>query len=263
MWHRSVANFTLLGASILVLWASSGPASAWSSKTALAITEQALILAPPHLSRQLDRHQGRFREGVLLPYKQAGGTAQGLALPPDVLKRAIEKEARNGIKAIEGHVSFDEVIYRMGYVSSLVATANYPLLSEMTAPVRPVYVADYPAFVESAFPRFSVVFYGDGRMLETEADLQAMISAAFLRSQGVRPLLSLEYDRIGTPNGVELFDDRSTAFGISAMAYSQAVSDVVAILRYIWLGAGGVDSNDLLPLDEDQLILLNPGGENR
>jgi hypothetical protein len=47
------------------------------------------------------------------------------------------------------------------------------------------------------------------------------------------------------------------------MAYSQAVSDVVAILRYIWLGAGGVDSNDLLPLDEDQLILLKPGGENR
>ncbi|MGB5754120.1 MAG: hypothetical protein WBN87_14760, partial [Thermoanaerobaculia bacterium] len=59
------------------------------------------------------------------------------------------------------------------------------------------------------------------------------------------------------------FDDRSTAFGISSMAYSHAVSDVVAVLRYIWLAGGGIDSNDLLPLDEDQLILLNPGGENR
>lgn len=263
MWNRRLAALALAGASILVTLSSPSPVSAWSSKTVQAITEQALILAPPHLARQLERHQGRFREGVLLPYKQAGGTAQGLALPPEVLKRAIEKEAENAIRAIEGHVSFDEVIYRMGYVSSLMAAANYPLLSEMTAAARPVYLADYPAFVESAFPRFSVVFYGNGRMLEDEAHLQSMISAAFLRSQGVRPLISLEYERIGAPNGVQLFDDRSTAFGVSATAYSQAVSDVVAILRYIWLGAGGVDSNDLLPLDEDQLILLNPGGENR
>ncbi len=76
-------------------------------------------------------------------------------------------------------------------------------------------------------------------------------------------MISLENERIGEPNGLELFDDRSTAFGVSATAYSNAVSDVVAILRYIWLAAGGIDSNDLLPLDEDQIILLNPGGENR
>jgi hypothetical protein len=107
-----------------------------------------------------------------------------------------------------------------------------------------------------------VVFYGSGRMLESRGDVEAMIAAAFSRSENIRPLISLEYNRIGAPRGVELFDDRSTAFGISAMAYSHAVSDVIAILRYIWLGAGGIDSNDLLPMDEDQLILLNPGGED-
>ena len=133
----------------------------------------------------------------------------------------------------------------------------------MTAASRLAYLADYPAFVESAFPRFSAVFYGEGRMAESEAGLGSMIDSAFSRSRRIRPLISLEYERIGEPNGLELFDDRSTAFGVSATAYSNAVSDVVAILRYIWLGAGGIDSNNLLPLDDDQIILLNPGGENR
>ena len=248
---------------MIVLVMSSSPAVAWSPETTVAIAEQALILAPPHLGRQLERHKSRYREGVLTPFKQSGGTKQGLALPPEVLRQAIDREAQNAIKAIEGHVPFDEVILRMGVVASYMAATNYPLLSEMTAESRPAYLLDYPAFVESAFPRFSVVFYGAGRLIESKADLKSVIDAAFSRSRRVRPLISLEYDRIGVPNGLELFDDRSTAFGISSMAYSHAVSDVVAVLRYIWLAGGGIDSNDLLPLDEDQLILLNPGGENR
>ena len=248
---------------MIVLVMSSSPAVAWSPETTVAIAEQALVLAPPHLGRQLERHKSRYREGVLTPFKQSGGTKQGLALPPEVLRQAIDREAQNAIKAIEGHVPFDEVILRMGVVASYMAATNYPLLSEMTAESRPAYLLDYPAFVESAFPRFSVVFYGAGRLVESKADLESVIDAAFSRSRRIRPLISLEYDRIGVPNGLELFDDRSTAFGISSMAYSNAVSDVVAVLRYIWLAGGGIDSNDLLPLDEDQLILLNPGGENR
>jgi len=263
MWNRRVATLAFAGASILVVLMGSSPAAAWSPKTTTAIAEQALILAPPHLGRQLERHQSRFREGVLAPYKQSGGTKQGLALPPEALRQAIEKEAQNAIRAIEGHVSFDEVIFRLGFVASYMAATNYPLLSDMTTNSRPAYLLDYPAFVESAFPRFSVVFYGEGRMAESEAGLGSMIDSAFSRSRRIRPLISLEYERIGEPNGLELFDDRSTAFGVSATAYSNAVSDVVAILRYIWLAAGGIDSNDLLPLDEDQIILLNPGGENR
>ena len=263
MWNRRVATLAIAGASILVVVINASPAKAWSPKTTVAITEQALILAPPHLSRQLERHESRFREGVLTPYKQTGGTKQGLALPAEVLRQAIEREAHNTIKAIEGHVSFDEVIFRMGVVASYMAAANYPLFSEMTAASRLAYLADYPAFVESAFPRFSAVFYGEGRMAESEAGLGSMIDSAFSRSRRIRPLISLEYERIGEPNGLELFDDRSTAFGVSATAYSNAVSDVVAILRYIWLEAGGIDSNNLLPLDDDQIILLNPGGENR
>jgi hypothetical protein len=237
------------------------PAAAWSPQTTMAIAEQALILAPPHLSRQLERHKGRFRDGVMAPYAQPGGTKQGLTLAPEVLRTALDREAQNTIEAIEGHVPFEEVIFRLGFVASYAASANDPLLGQMSSESRPPWAADYPAYVESAFPRFSVVFYGAGRQLESQEDLDHLIESAYSRSRGIRPLLSLEYTRIGIPNGVELFDDRSTAFGISSMAFSQAVSDVVAIMRYIWLGAGGIDSNHLLPMEEDRLILLKPGGE--
>ena len=208
MRNPRVATLALHGASILVLITSSSPAAAWSPKTTMAIAEQALILAPPHLSRQLERHKSRYRAGVSKPFKQPGGTKQGLALPPEVVRQAIAREAQNTIKAIEGHVSFDEVIFRMGAVAGYVAAANYPLLDDMTADTPVPYLRDYPAFVESAFPRFSVVFYGAGRMVENQAGLETLIESATSRSRGIRPLITLEYDRIGAPKGVELFDNR-------------------------------------------------------
>lgn len=263
MWSRSFATLALAGTSILALAIDSEPVAAWTPKTTVAIAEQALILAPPHLTGQLERHDRRYREGVLAPFQQPGGTEQGLALPPEVLRQALDKEVANAIKAIEVHSSFDEIVFRMGFVAGYAAAANYPLLSDMTVAGRPPYIIDYPAFVESAFPRFSVVFYGEGRMLESQGGPGTLVDAAWARSRGIRPLISMEYERIGAVNGVELFDDRSTAFGVSSMAFSHAVSDVVAILRYIWIAGGGIDSNNLLPLDEDQVILLNPGGEDR
>ncbi|MGB5344275.1 MAG: hypothetical protein WBP67_19510, partial [Thermoanaerobaculia bacterium] len=204
MSNGRAITLAFAGASILVGVLSSGPAAAWSPRTTAAIAEQALILAPPHLGRQLERHEGRFREGVLRPFRQTGGTKQGLALPPEALQQAIEREAQNAIKAIEGHVPYDEVILRMGFVASYMAAANYPLSSEMTADAPPAYLVDYPAFIESAFPRFSVVFYGEGRMIEGKANLETMIESAFSRSRRIRPLISLEYDRVGVPNGLEL-----------------------------------------------------------
>ena len=58
-------------------------------------------------------------------------------------------------------------------------------------------------------------------------------------------MIGREYRRIGTVDGVRLFDDKSTAFGVGSIAFSHAVSDLAAIYRYVWLEAGGADRRQL------------------
>ena len=66
------------------------------------------------------------------------------------------------------------------------------------------------------------------------------------------PYVGLEYDRIGGPYGRERFDDRSTAFGLSAIAFSQAVTDLAIVLRHVWIEAGGYDPREGLPVREGE-----------
>ena len=73
--------------------------------------------------------------------------------------------------------------------------------------------------------------------------------------------MAREYRRIGRTAGS--FDDRSTAFAVGSLAYSHAVSDVVAVMRYLWLAAGGSDEGALPTLAGDRLVLVDRGAAGR
>ena len=52
-------------------------------------------------------------------------------------------------------------------------------------------------------------------------------------------------------------------FGVGSVAFNHALSDIVGVLRYIWIRAGGADRRSLFPLDKDHLVLLAPGAQDR
>ncbi|MDX1503755.1 MAG: hypothetical protein R3325_15455, partial [Thermoanaerobaculia bacterium] len=105
--------------------------------------------------------------------------------------------------------------------------------------------ADYRSYLDSAAARFRVVFYGAGRDVGRPGELSLLVERAGRRGSAYVPFLAEEYRRVGGPPGIDRFDDRSTAFGIGAVAFSHAVSDAVAALRYLWLEAGGADPREL------------------
>jgi hypothetical protein len=79
------------------------------------------------------------------------------------------------------------------------------------------------------------------------------------------PRVGDEYRRIGYRNGTAGFDDRSTAFGVAAVSFSHAVSDLARVLRYVWLAGGGADPRQQLwadapSLPTDQRLVLLPAG---
>jgi len=244
-----------------ILFLSIQPAAGWTPQTRVQMADYALRVTPPHLVGQIERHQKRFHEGILAAAKSDPTVdSQGMPIPVEIdLDRLIETEVEQAIRAIVDHQPFSQIVYQLGVVAYWVASVNNPLLSTEAGKPGPPYWQDYFQYLQDASHRFSVLYYGHDRQFDTPAALAALLAQSQSRSLAMAPWVAEEYRRVGSIDGAELFDDRSTAFGVGALAFSHGVSDIAGVLRYIWLRAGGVDSRRLPPLDKDHLILVERG----
>ena len=230
------------------------PANAWNPAMHVEIARQAAMIAPPDLLRQIRRHEKAFAAGLSASLAGRSHSDSGGAL----LSR-VRSGSKAIVGAIESHQPFPEIVRELGRLAVYTAEANNPLKHSADDPQEAGYRTDYENYVGSAFPRFQVVFYGQGRDVRTEAALTRLLSETGRRSADLYPLLGHEYRRIGLIDGAirgaidakDRFDDKSTAFGVGSIVFSHAVSDLAAIYRYVWLRAGGADQRELpvtLPL---------------
>jgi hypothetical protein len=222
------------------------PAQAWTPATQIAIAEDAASIAPPDLARQITRHRKEFRRGLLAPFKAAGQSVHiKNANGSGELDRTVTAASARAIEAIVSHRPFNEIVFELGVLAHFVADANNPLNASDADIEEATYFSDYLRYIDSARDRYPIVFYADGRDLRQSGDLHHLIEASLLRSRRLYPMIGSEYHRVGKIDGIALFDDRSTAFGIGSVAMSHAVSDVAAVLRYVWLQSGGGDRRAL------------------
>jgi hypothetical protein len=246
-----------LAAGLVCLLGSALPAAAWTPVTQVTIAREAARLSPPDLARQIDKHRRAFEEGVTAPFSDADpGRHMKNTDGSGTLDRAALDAVAAAVAAIRGHQPFEEIVRRLGVASHYVADANDPLAASGADAEEGRYFADYLHYVEAAEPRFPLVFYGVQPGLEAKRDVSPLIASALRRGRELYPLIGLEYRRIGFASGIGLFDDRSTAFGAAALAFSHAVTDVTLALRYIWLTAGGIDDRVNLPAGGTRLTVL-------
>lgn len=214
-------------------------------------------MAPPDLYRQLVRNRDAYLLGTTDPFKNR--RAEDVAQNEDgsgALDQVLTRKIDEAIYAIELHKPFNEVGFRLGVVAHYLAEANNPLATSNRDREEPRYGADYGRYLESAQGRFQVVFYGFRRGFDSPKSLATMLAETLARSRSLYPFVGREYRRIGFGAGSGRFDDRSTAYGVGAIAFSHAVSDIAQVLRYIWLRAGGTDTRTQLPIHGQNRILL-------
>jgi len=212
----------------------------WAPETELMIAQQAARFAPQDLQRQIDKHPQALRDGVLEAIRNPAAGRSLEAVLADEVERVVD--------AIRNHRPFAEIVQLTGQVVHYVALANDPLAVSSSDPHEARYSRDYSRYIESARERFNATFYGDGRQIDEPRDLSALVRLTFARGRGFYPLIAQEYRRIDYGSGQRQFDDRSTAYALSALAYSHAISDTIGVLRYIWLRSGGADSRTFLKL---------------
>jgi hypothetical protein len=235
--------------------ALSGPAGAWTPELQIAIAEEAGRLAPPDLARQIARHVKLYRRGVVEAFRD-DDAARHFKNPDGTgeLDRVIVEEAQRAVALIDLHRPFPEIVYQLGRVAHFVADANNPL-NTAQEPREARYFADYLYYMASAQPRFAPVFYGVNHRLDRAPDLGPLAAEALGRGRALYPLVGKEYQRVGQVSGRDLFDDKSTAFGIAALSYSRALSDAANALRFVWLRAGGADPRPALVAEQRLMVL--------
>ena len=243
-------------AAVSAVFAGVAPAAAWTPGTQLNIAREGARLAPPDLARQILRHQKAFEAGVVAPFDDADPNLH--MKNPDgsgSLDRVIAAEVDAAIQAIRAPRPFEEIVRRLGVVSHYVADANNPLAAAAADGEEGRYFVDYLRYAETAEPRFPLVFYGLRHNLERRRDVGPLVGAALRRGREVYPKVGLEYRRIGFASGIGRFDDRSSAFGVASVSFSHAVTDLVEVLRYIWVAGGGADARTGLAAGNRVLLL--------
>ena len=229
----------------------------WTPKTQVAIARKAADQAPVDLSRQISRHEKSFRRGILESFKNI--PISGHSKNPDGkgnLDQQLSSAVQDAILAIEHHQPFEHIVYRLGIVAHLAADMNNPLNTDNQDRAEGRFYADYLRYIDRAHHRFAVVLYTDEPRPLTDHDVKVLSARSLIRGRSLYPLIGNEYRRIGFLSGVGRFDDRSTAFGVAAVSYSHAVSDIAQLLRYIWVEAGGSDVGSVFASPRSGLILL-------
>lgn len=233
-------------------------ALAWTPDYQLTVAWEAARLGPRDLYRQILRNKGEFEAGVLAA--PAPGACEKNADGSGDLDKTVAAAADGGVREIRAHRPFAETVRRLGGLVRCLADANNPLSTGSSDGEETRYAGDFDRYVESAEPRFPLLFYGLQPGLERGKDLAPLLTRTVERGRLAYPLLGLEYRRIDFGFGVARFDDRSTAFGVASVSFSHAVTDGALALRYVWLKAGGGDERSALPKDGERVLVLKRAG---
>lgn len=248
--------------------AAASPLAAWSPTTQVSIARTAAHLAPPDLARQIEHRADRFRDGVLAPFQEGAPERHYRNRDRGTLDAALADEVAGAVAALRQPAPFDDLVYRLGRIAHWVGDANNPLNAAGDDPDEGRYFADWLRYADSARPRFAPVFYLGEPTVTSDRDLRQLTLRALQRGRDLYPRVGDEYRRVHFATGTSAFDDRSTAFGVAAVSFSHAITDLTRVLHYVWLAGGGGDPRPELwtaaaSTSPDQRLLLLPKAGGR
>lgn len=243
----------------LLLLSAPSAATGWTAATYQAAAIEAARIAPPDLRGQLERHNREVLRGAIAPLSTGN---PGLRMKnPDgsgQLDAAVLQASRDLAEAVRSMQPFAEIAYRFGVLAHYTTLLNDPLAVGDADPAETRFRDDYSRYRERAEPRFALVFYSDEPRADSWDDVRRLVGRALARGRSLYPLVGLEYRRVEFGSGVIHFDDRSTAFGVGAICFSHAVTDIARLTRWAWVEAGGADRGSPAELRAQPQVLVLP-----
>jgi hypothetical protein len=226
-------------ASIVLLFAVSADTAvgAWSPRTRLRMTREAIQMMPRSLRALLDRHADEVARGALEPLTSEGGPEHRPPWQGGTLPEAVAARSAAVTEAVDSHERFSEIALRLGELAHFVADAGFPPLAGGDG--DDARYAHFSALVESHLEKIPLVFYGHGDPLLERGDTSGFVVAMLEEAREEDAELARAYAEAGPTPHPSAFDDRSVPFAIASLAYSRTVTRIVNVWVDAWLRAHG------------------------
>lgn len=220
-----------------VLLAALGPAAAWTPRTRVHMTDEAVRLMPASLRLALVAQRERLLRGMLEPMRGEDDPGHRPPWAAGTLDREIEARAAELRETLSRQTPFGELAERFGALAHYVLDAGFPPgMTDGDGDGRYAHFAD---FCESRSERFPLVFYGHDDDDLARADYRAFALDSMQRARREDAELSRAYAAAGSPPDPAAFDDRSIPFAVGSLSYSHTVNEVVRVWLAVWESAGG------------------------
>lgn len=212
-------------------------ARAWTHASDQRIAKKAAALAPADLRLILERFEPEYLNGLAAAEADEGSANHHFFVlsRSGKLRERIQRETFTTVAMIRKGDPMPSVAEHLGGLAHLVADANNPFHTANTDERMTLVHDDFEQYFERRMARFPTFFYG----LDPHFALDEFLDRTLSRSARFYPLMTEEYFPGGAQQSSASFDDRSTAFGVAAVSYSHAVTDIVNLYFYIWRQAGG------------------------
>jgi hypothetical protein len=218
----------------------------WSPDTIRFVAWSSVEFFPDDLRRQVLRHHLRYDAGI----------ERGLAAPPSwraaapgSLGEALEAQLDHCAQSLRQPVPLDDLVEEFGVLAVRVLDAADPLAASHADPREPSYAAAYAAYVDSVRDRLRLVYYGQDAALINAHDPAGSVAGVLERSRSLYPYVGEEFYRTGALRDWRGIDDRSVAYGVTAISLSRGLTDLANFTASIWrLGGGQVPTPRPTPM---------------
>jgi len=208
----------------------------WSHATIRHVSWATVDFFPPDLERQVRKHHRRFDAGIKRGVESPPSWRAG---QPGVLDKALDAQVQLCAEALRKPVPLGDLVEELGVLAVRVADANDPLAVVHTDPREPRYSGDFQRYADTMVARVRLVYYGPDAELRGPDDMAAMIRRTMDRSGSLYPYVGMEFFRTGKLQSWRDFDDRSIAFGVTAVSLSRGLTDLANLSAFIWRQGGG------------------------
>jgi hypothetical protein len=240
----------------VVLWVLAAamvtaPAHAWTEASRAHILKRAVRLMPESLRQMMRAYQKELLEGMLAPGSPEDQPEHWQHPRGDYgsAARKAEEEARALVAAVERHEPLKQVTRRFGALAHWVADVNDPLHTADRDPNLKNYYRDYQSYLQESLPRFPLVFLGYRAPTLTARGPGHYLLESSARSGEYAESIRRAYHPDGSRISAEAFDERSLAFGVGSLSYSNAVNDIMRVWLWTWEASHGDTTNTPYPLE--------------
>jgi len=203
---------------------------AFTPESRANITLQAFKLMPPSLRQQLNKHRKECLRGALDAMSGVGESQHSITENGKFLAEKISEQIDKIVSMIDRQEPFKNIVYEMGILSHYATDLNAPLSPNGDGKEH------YNAFYRFCFQKekkIRIVFYGFSDPFLAQKDLAQFSENSLNRTLSHVPYVKDSFSRARNGSDSE-FDERSILFGIAALSYSHAVTDIARLWLYAW-----------------------------